>query len=290
MIDRKALKLDAREAMRGTRPSAVWVTLLAMVILMVLQALSLVLSGELETYRAIYESALRGELTYVEATGSVNGFAWLLTLALDLMTMVISVGYTLYTLRLHRRMSPSFGDVFDAFGLFFRAVWLSVLRGIILSLWTFVYAVPAGMLSVLIPAPYAMLVALPLLAPVIVASLSYEMAEYIMLDHPELSCAQCLALSRAAMRGRKWELFVLRLSFIGWYVLSVVPFVWLWVLPYTETTVAGWYDEVVPAFFARLGGMPGPGEPGPGGPRYHVPGTPWEGSDEDERDDEDAPQ
>lgn len=290
MIDRKELKLDARAAMRETRPSAVWVTLAIVAILLVLQVLSLILSGDLEAYRAMYENALNGQLAMVEATGSTSFFAWLLTLALDLMTMVVSVGYTLYTLRLHRRQSPSFGDVFDAFGIFFRAVWMSILRSIVVSLWAFVYVIPATLLSFLMPAQYALLIALPFLAPMFIASYAYSMADYIMLDHRELGCAQCLSLSRAAMRGHKWEQFKLRLSFLGWYILSIVPFVYLWVYPYTMTTIAGYYERVVPDFLQKLGSMTAAAPFAPDNtdaPSYHVPGgspqTPEEPKeDEDE--------
>ncbi len=49
------------------------------------------------------------------------------------------------------------------------------------------------------------------------------------------------------MDGHKMELFVLQLSFIGWALLGVLTLGILnivYVAPYMNTSVAGFYDEV----------------------------------------------
>jgi len=88
--------------------------------------------------------------------------------------------------------------------------------------------------------------------PMLVVSYFYRLADFFMLDHPEMSCLQCLTMSRLAMRGRKWELFKLDLSFLGWYILSVIPLVGVWVQPYVTITAAGFYDAVAPGFLQEL--------------------------------------
>lgn len=276
MIDRKELKSNAREAMRQTRPHPVWVTLAVMAILLVVQVLSLSLNGELDAYRAMVENAMEGNFVYVEASGSTGFFPWLLTVALDLMSMVVGVGYALYSLRLIRRQSPGFGDVFDAFGLFLRAVVVSILKAVLIVLWSLVFMLPAYILMVLVLVGTGMAgaaegdalglvmsggpVILVLTAAAFVlemvgmllASYRYRLAEFILLDHPEFTAGQCLSLSRMAMKGRKWELFKLDLSFLGWILLSIIPFVELWVRPYRAAAVAGWYDREFPAFMEKF--------------------------------------
>ena len=44
------------------------------------------------------------------------------------------------------------------------------------------------------------------------------MANYILLDE-RVDALEAISRSKAMMRGRKWHLFVLELSFIGWYLL-----------------------------------------------------------------------
>ncbi len=289
MTDRKELKARAREALLKTRPSAIWVTLTVAAVLIVLHALSLTLSGDLEAYRAMLESALAGQFTYVMPVGTTSVVGWLLTVALDLMGFVVPVGYMLYILRLSRREGPSFGDVFDVFGFFPRAVWFSILRSVAISVWGFVYALPASLLGTVIDPLVAATVCLPLLAPMFMAAYSYRLAGFIMLDERQYGCLQCLALSRLAMRGRKWELFLLDLSFLGWMLLGIVPFMLLWEAPYRRTACALWYEEIMPGFREKLEkDLAERAEAFRAGPRYryHVPGERRDGADEDSDDGE----
>ncbi len=274
MIDRKELKQEAREAIRSTRPSAVWVTLMVLAIMAVTQVLSLSVSGELEAYRTMAENAMNGTFALAETSGDIGMLPWLLTLALDLMTIVISVGYSLYCLRLSRRQDPGFGDVFDAFGVFFRAVWIGILRSVLVSLTSFIYAIPAGVMCLSMNPVWASLICLPLLAPMIVVAYAYRFAEFIMLDNPGLAGIQCMGLSRMATKGWKWEFFKLDLSFLGWYILCIVPFVILWVRPYVGVTVAGFYDKVMPGFLEELKNRPVPQTRFTGSRNmgWHVPG------------------
>ena len=69
-----------------------------------------------------------------------------------------------------------------------------------------------------------------------------------MLDHPEMSVLKCISESKRMMKGHKWELFVLDLSFIGWSFLALIPYigyaVQVWTLPYISTTLALYYEAL----------------------------------------------
>lgn len=273
MTDRKTLKQNAREAMAQTRPRPIWVTLGVLVILLALAVLNLTVTGDWEVFTAAMKSYLEtGELVMAETeTGEIGAAASILALALELMSMVVSVGYTLYTLRINRRQKASFGDVLDAFGVFFRAIWITVLQNLLISFASLAYMLPATLLSLQMDSLLAMAICLPLMAVPYVTMYSYRQGVFIMLDNPQLPCMQCLNLSRAAMRGHKWELFKLDLSFLGWALLCLVPFAALWVVPYMSATRAGYYDALVPSF---LGSLHVPPQDPPSGdpPRYHTPG------------------
>lgn len=288
MIDRKELKANARAAMRGTKPHPALITLAVVVILAVTRFLSLNISGDLAMYRGILESAANGQMSeaysYIQSGQSLGVFPWILTLALNLMTMVVSMGYTLYTLRVMRGKNPGIGDVFDAFGLFFRVILLSIMKSIVVSLMSFAYAVPATILSMFIDPWLASVLCLPLFAPMFIVAYSFRLADYILLDNPGYPGLYCLMLSRMAMKGRKWELFKLDLSFIGWYLLCIIPVAVLWVRPYRMAAVAGFYDAVMPGFVEELKNRPKPQKP-----VYHTPrdwSVPGEKKDEP-ADDED---
>lgn len=59
-----------------------------------------------------------------------------------------------------------------------------------------------------------------LIIPGIVKSYEYAMVPYILSENPNLPTERVFQLSKEMMRGRKWDLFVLHLSFIGWELLA----------------------------------------------------------------------
>ena len=58
--------------------------------------------------------------------------------------------------------------------------------------------------------------------PGIVKGYAYSMAFYIKHDHPEYDWRQCLDESQRMMKGHKWQLFCLELSFIGWMIVGML--------------------------------------------------------------------
>jgi len=85
--------------------------------------------------------------------------------------------------------------------------------------------------------------------PGIVKAYSYRMAPYILARHPDVRATEALRLSKEMTRGNKGKLFVMDLSFIGWGLLSAIPFAGsvlgvVWVLPYYSTTSAGFFVEI----------------------------------------------
>lgn len=258
-FDRAALKAQAKAAMRAARPSPIWVCLVMMLISALLSILSMVVSGSWDMYRRLMTdpSALQSVLY---GSGASTGFiGWFLSVALDVMGWVLSVGLTIYMLRVWRRQKGDFGNLFDGFGIFFRAILITVLPALLVGLWSMIYLIPvqaialraAALTGSLESAVMVMFIGLPLLIPVIVASYAYRQATFLMLDNPSLSCWQCVGLSRQIMRGHKWESFKLDLSFLGWTLLCVIPFVALWVVPYMNVTYAGYYEYVLADYTAR---------------------------------------
>ncbi|HEX3032961.1 MAG TPA: DUF975 family protein, partial [Bacillota bacterium] len=63
---------------------------------------------------------------------------------------------------------------------------------------------------------------LALIIPGIVKSYAYRMVPYILADNPEIGYKRALELSNQMTRGEKFAIFVLDLSFIGWYILGML--------------------------------------------------------------------
>jgi len=108
-----------------------------------------------------------------------------------------------------------------------RSVWGMFLVGFFTSLWSLLLIVPG-----------------------IIKFYAYAMTPYILIDNPELSANQAINLSCKMMKGHKFDLFFLQLSFIGWGVLSVLTggIGLLWLMPYMMSTQAAFYQDIKKEF------------------------------------------
>ena len=80
-------------------------------------------------------------------------------------------------------------------------ILLSVIKNIYIFLWSLLFVIPG-----------------------IIKSYSYFLAEFISMQHPDMTPTECLNESRRLMDGHKMNLFVLELSFIGWHILCLFTF------------------------------------------------------------------
>ncbi len=85
-----------------------------------------------------------------------------------------------------------------------------------------------------------------LIIPGIVMSYSYAMRNYVMAEHPELNAREVLRESKRIMKGNRFRLFCLEMSFIGWAFLSILTLGvgFLWFVPYQQAAIATFYREV----------------------------------------------
>jgi uncharacterized membrane protein len=72
------------------------------------------------------------------------------------------------------------------------------------------------------------------------------MTFYILADEPNLRPQEAIQRSREMMRGHKWRLFMLYLSFIGWYLLALLTFGigYIFLEPYVQQSVANFYEDL----------------------------------------------
>ena len=89
-----------------------------------------------------------------------------------------------------------------------------------------------------------------LIIPGLIAIFSYAMVPYILGDddiQKGLDGERPTIVSRRMMKGHRWELFVMWLSFIGWIILGVLTFGILLIVfvgPYINQSYAIFYEKV----------------------------------------------
>ena len=119
------------------------------------------------------------------------------------------------------------------FGNYWHKVWGMLLMTVFIFLWSLLFIIPG-----------------------IIKWFSYAMTPFILEENPELSASDAIHRSRMMMRGHKFDLFWLYLSFIGWFFLCILTagIGFLWLAPYVDTSVAAFYEEVK-ADYALNGGL-----------------------------------
>lgn len=223
-IDRGQKKAEARLAMREHRPSIYLMAMLYAVILYVLGTLTTRLQFPgltAEQLWALSSGMLSEEEILAIAArigANTSAASVLLRAAIGLMEIVLGAGFALVCLNVARRLPATAGTLFDGFGLFFRVIWLNIVLGVFVFLWSLLLIVPG-----------------------IIAGYRYRFALYILLDDPTKGALDCIRESKELTRGRKGELFVLDLSFLGWSLLSIIPFVSIYTSPYMTLTDVGFY-------------------------------------------------
>ncbi len=85
-----------------------------------------------------------------------------------------------------------------------------------------------------------------LIIPGIVKSYEYRMVPYILAQNPQIGAKAAIQLSRRMTDGSKGKMFVLDLSFIGWYLLGFLACCVgvLFVQPYVDMTMAELYLDL----------------------------------------------
>lgn len=220
-INRKQMKADARLAMREHKPSIYLITLVFLLVTTVLEVLSVKLTLPGLSFRELLTVYSMEELPdwALQLSMHRSGFSRILELALSFMSAVLALGFTGVCLSVSRRLEAGYSSLLDAFGFFFKALWLNIVTAFFITLWSLLLVIPG-----------------------IVAAYRYSMARYVLLDDPGRSVMDCIRESKRLTAGHKGELFILDLSFLGWIILSAIPFVSLFTLPYMEVTRANYYN------------------------------------------------
>lgn len=124
-----------------------------------------------------------------------------------------------------REKKVTFENLFEGFKKpgFSATIGLNVKTAIFILLWSMLFCIPG-----------------------IIAVYKYSMAPYILMDHPEMTGGEAITASKNLMNGKKWKLFCVEFSFIGWCLLGTLTFgiAYIWIAPYMQATFAAFYEDI----------------------------------------------
>jgi len=114
-------------------------------------------------------------------------------------------------------------NIFDGFKYFSNSFLLMLFESFFIMLWTLLLIIPG-----------------------IIKAYSYSMAFYIMYDDPEIKPMEAIKKSQIMMKGYKWKLFMLHLSFLGWGLLGILTLGigYIWLTPYIYLSMGNFYENL----------------------------------------------
>lgn len=209
---------------------------------------------------------LREELSYIRFSGGPLdeiSSIFMLSLVGSVFAMIFSAGLVIFLVNpvtvgcnrffmLGRTYRSDLGSLFSSFssGRYLNIVKVMFFKGLFIWLWSFVFVIPG-----------------------VIKSYQYRMVPYILAENPGMDWREVLKISRAMTQGYKWNLFLLDLSFLGWFLLGsmLCGVGLLFVKPYFQATNAQAYEFMrqrafstglctsvqLPGFYPRTGGVQG---------------------------------
>ena len=136
---------------------------------------------------------------------------------------VVAVGFAAAYMAIIRTGKANITSVFEGWNSFGPAFVAGILVPLYTCFWTMLFWIPG-----------------------IIKSYAYAMTNYIIRDNPDMTANEAITESRRLMRGNKWRLFILDLSFIWWDILCVLTLgiLTIYVIPFKLAARAAFYDAV----------------------------------------------
>ncbi|MCL2400873.1 MAG: DUF975 family protein [Defluviitaleaceae bacterium] len=164
---------------------------------------------------------------------------------------VLAVGFWGAYTKIYMDEEVGVGEIFSGYRKFGRnwlailwtafmmLVWLVVMGLVLLAMYIVGYHVGLAFLPFLV---------LPVLYIFLIAKIySYYYVYEVLHQSENISPIQALRASVRITKGHRWSMFVMGLSFIGWYILGLLTFGILLVVfvnPYFYTSITGHYVEM----------------------------------------------
>lgn len=230
-LDNKVIKSNARDFIRGR----LWMFWSVLLVVGIIESLANSLPQWIFGDRlSNLSDIIAGNPDNIpkEISSSVFGWYYVLNVLITIVLIPLNIGVAQNVLAWSRgedvnKWKVLFGG-FNSAKIFFKQVGVVVLNTILCALWAILLVVPG-----------------------IIKGLAYSMYPYVLRDEPDLSVWQTLKKSEAIMKGYKGKLFLMYLSFVGWFILGAFTFgiLYIWLTPYVMTSTVKFYDDIRRAYY-----------------------------------------
>lgn len=183
----------------------------------------------------------------------------ILNIVISCLFIILTIGFSWYTYKIYIGKENEYKDIFDAFSK--RGFWtfcanllVNFFIGIVVFVLTLIVMIPMIFIvfvcinkNMSIGLAVSIIILIWIICiPSYIFKYCFRLINYIMYDDSEISVDKALFKSYKLMRGHKWELFKLDLTFIGWNFITIITLgiAGIYTMPYIYTVYAGFYEEI----------------------------------------------
>ena len=253
-MNRREIKVTAKEAAKQAGKAAKLVTLVFLLIQLGLNGLQLL------TNFLTSRTSGGGSISDALAADTRNkAIVYIIMVIVGIVGVLLNIGYTRIALQVHRREPVPMESLLEGFQIPGRAIGLRLLRALLMLMWTYALLIPAIILLSIPITPLdrmtesdtwfvVYMVVLLIVAVAFSTAVSYRYwgATFILLDHPDYTVRECIRAATEMTRGHRMELFLLDLSLLPWNLLCILTagILYIWKMPYIAAVYAGAYEEL----------------------------------------------
>ncbi len=215
------LKRRSAALLNFTTPSPYYITIVYVILTQAISTLLMNAGGQPFVFDSDAFMAGNYDAVIVFTPENVTAVTTALMLAAELVFVMLDWGYHSYSLHVARKQKSGFYDLMDGFLIFFRALAMHIVRGLLIYFGILLFIIPGILLAYI-----------------------YSMSQMLLLDHPDWSPFRCMRESRKLMRGRLMEFFRLRLSLLGWNIIAILPVTSILAKPYVTLCLTNYYLDI----------------------------------------------
>ena len=179
------------------------------------------LKSKVQLGNSIFSNSWLTSVVVVLIAGAILGISSVVSLVF---VGFVSLALNMYFKTLVREGKASVESVFGVFkNDLGTTLLLGIMQTVFIALWSLLFVIPG-----------------------IVKYYAYSMAFYLKSEHTDWDWRRCLDESERLTQGHKTDLFILDLSFIGWYFVGGLVFGvgTLWVQAYHQTARMNYFEEI----------------------------------------------
>ena len=221
MFERKKYKSFAKTQLSGRWGIPILVTLFVTIISNIFSIPEVMQLWKNGYFTSILAGEFRAAL-HISATTETP-------LVTTIIQLIVSAILEIATINVYLKMSRSpepvsVVDFLEGFNNWARAVLAIIWQVLWIFIWMMLFIIPG-----------------------IIKAFAYSQTFYIIAEFKDVSVTKAMRISIEITKGRKWDLFVMYLSFLGWDIISLFTcgILQLWLMPYKNMTYTNAYHALM---------------------------------------------